>query len=141
MRYYVDKWISQGVPIGGIGMSTILSGLYTLHIILSGVMLSWYTIGTQTHIGSGGGSAILGALQQLATAPVTELAITEVDVAGAPSNDYAAMAQACLSVSKCIGITIWEISDKDSWRTGADPLLYDSNFNPKAAHNAIVNIL
>lgn len=136
MRYYVDKWISQGVPIDGIGMSTILYRPYTLHIMLSRVMLSWHKLGTQTHIGSGGGSAILGALQQLATAPVTELAITELDIAGAPSNDYTAVVQACLNVSKCIGITVWGISDK----VKKPPLLITFKSMDLTLHNRILGV-
>jgi len=115
MRYYVDKWISEGVPIDGIG--------------------------TQTHLGAGAGSAVRGALDQLASAKVTEIAITELDIANAPTADYNAVVNACLAVSKCVGITVWGVSDKDSWRTGANPLLFDGSFNPKAAYNSIVQVL
>ncbi|KAH6988500.1 glycoside hydrolase family 10 protein [Ilyonectria destructans] len=115
MRYYVDKWISQGVPIDGIG--------------------------TQAHISGGGGSSIQGALEQLATAPVTEIAITELDIAQAPVDDYVAAVRGCWNVAKCWGITVWGISDKDSWRTGANPLLFDSNYNAKAAYWGIVDLL
>ncbi|GKT86526.1 glycosyl hydrolase family 10 protein [Colletotrichum tofieldiae] len=92
MRYYVDKWISEGVPIDGI-------------------------------------------------ARVTEVAITELDIAGAPTADYNAVVSACLAVPKCVGITVWGVSDKDSWRQGANPLLFDNNFNPKAAYNSIVQLV
>ena len=70
--------------------------------------------GTQTHISEGMGANVHGALEQLASAPVNEVAITELDIRNSPVEDYTAVVQACLDIEKCTGITVWGVSDKVS---------------------------
>ncbi|KAK7909072.1 endo-1- 4-beta-xylanase [Apiospora marii] len=108
MRDHVKKWLAAGVPIDGIG--------------------------TQSHLGAGASSGTQAALEALASSGVSEVAITELDIAGAAANDYVAVTNACLAVEQCVGIT-------QSWRNGENPTLFDGSFNEKAAYGAIVQAL
>ncbi|HEU5158612.1 MAG TPA: endo-1,4-beta-xylanase [Streptosporangiaceae bacterium] len=62
------------------------------------------------------------------------------------ANNYATVTNACLAISRCTSITVWGIPDKYSWvpstfpGQGA-PLLFDDNYNKKAAYNSTLTAL
>ncbi|KAH9906184.1 glycoside hydrolase family 10 protein [Xylariomycetidae sp. FL2044] len=117
VKFMVDKvkgWKAQGIPIDGIG--------------------------SQSHLKSGMSDAVHDALAQLATA-ADEVALTELDITDFASEDYWKVVQACDQVKKCVGITVWGVSDKDSWLADQKPLLFDSDYQAKDVYWAIVDYL
>ncbi|KAF1943485.1 endo-1,4-beta-xylanase precursor [Clathrospora elynae] len=100
-------------------------------------------------------AALTKVLQDYADLNV-DVAYTELDIrAKTPTttqelNDAAAtwarVAQSCINVNRCIGITIWGVSDKYSWVPSTfsgegSALLWTDNFQKKPAYTAFLNVL
>ncbi|KAI0166195.1 carbohydrate-binding module family 1 protein [Xylariaceae sp. FL1272] len=102
-------------------------------------------------------SSLEAAMNSYITAGATEVAITELDIrfSSLPAStsglaqqatDYTTVTQACLAVSQCVGITVWDFTDKYSWipstfsgQGAACP--YDENYSKKPAWTAISSVL
>ncbi|ORY03330.1 glycoside hydrolase superfamily [Clohesyomyces aquaticus] len=114
MIKHVKEWISQGIPIDGIG--------------------------SQGHIQGNQASAAAGAMKALCAA-ASECGITELDIQNGSNQNWVDVVNACIGVSNCVGITVWGVRDPDSWRPQGNPLLFDSSYKPKAAYDAIIKAL
>ncbi|TFK69084.1 hypothetical protein BDN72DRAFT_870738 [Pluteus cervinus] len=97
-------------------------------------------VGTQMHLQQGGTGGVAAAINALAATGL-DVAVTELDIVGAQSNDYTAVVRACLNQPRCVSITSWGISDTNSWRASSSPLLWDTSYRPKAAYNAVISAL
>ncbi len=114
----VKQWRAQGIPIDGIGSQSHLNAA-----------------------GQFGDASQVGAAMQALCAAAPECAMTELDIAGADASQYTKATQACLAQSNCVGITVWGVSDRNSWRSSTSPLLWDTNYQKKAAYTAVLNTL
>lgn len=85
-----------------------------------------------------------------------DVAYTELDIrmntqnAGAKQQTladcYARVVQSCLNVERCVGITVWGVSDRYSWVPGTfngegDALLWNNNFQKKQAYTSVLNTI
>jgi endo-1,4-beta-xylanase len=98
-------------------------------------------VGFQSHLSNSVPSDYQANLQRFANLGV-DVQITELDISGSnQASVYGSVTRSCLAVSRCTGITVWGIRDSDSWRTGQNPLLFDSSGNKKAAYTAVLDAL
>ncbi|KAG9377939.1 Beta-xylanase [Pyrenophora tritici-repentis] len=95
------------------------------------------------------------SLQDVANLGV-DVAYTELDIRctlpatsaklAVAATAWARVAQSCLNVKQCVGITLWGVSDKYSWipgifKTEGSALLWDANFAKKPAYTSFLNVL
>ncbi|KAF6756955.1 glycosyl hydrolase family 10 protein [Ephemerocybe angulata] len=108
-------------------------------------------IGSQSHLTLGNTAAVPAQLQRLALTNL-DIAVTELDIRipkpvdatklAAQQAAYASVTRACLIIPKCVGITVWGVSDRYSWvdttlPTFDSPLAWDDDYRKKAAYNGI----
>ncbi|KAL1862849.1 hypothetical protein Daus18300_008346 [Diaporthe australafricana] len=116
-------------------------------------------VGLQGHfiVGSTPSQSALTSQLNTYVALGLEVAYTEVDVrfSSLPSTasglaqqatDYGSVVSACLAVSKCVGITVWDFDDKYSWIPSTfsgqgDACLYWSNLTTKPAYDNVQKLL
>ncbi|KAJ4003999.1 NAD(P)H-dependent D-xylose reductase (XR) [Fusarium irregulare] len=85
-----------------------------------------------------------------------DVAYTELDIRmNTPANQqklntnaaaYARMVGSCMDVQRCVGITVWGISDKYSWVPGTFPgegsaLLWNDNYQKKPSYTSSLNTI
>jgi endo-1,4-beta-xylanase len=130
MYALAQSLLSQGVPLGGIGLES--------HFIVGQVP-----------------SSMLSNMQRFAALGL-DVAVTELDdripLPASSANlqqqgtDYATVVNDCLTVARCVGVSQWGVDDGHSWIPGTFPgygaaTMYDSSYQPKPAYTAAVNAL
>jgi len=112
----IQDFKSRGVPIDCVGLQTHFTGGSSLPSNFQTTLSSFAALGV-------------------------DVALTEVDVTNASTSQYAGLTQACMNVSRCVGITVWGVRDSDSWRSSESPLLFNGSGQPKAAYTSVLNAL
>ncbi|WP_432933123.1 endo-1,4-beta-xylanase [Microbispora sp. CA-135349] len=122
--------LSQGVPLHGIGLES--------HFVVGQVP-----------------SSLQANMQRFADLGL-DVAVTEIDdriPMPADSSelqqqgaDYGKVVNACLAVSRCVGVSQWGVDDGHSWIPGTFPgygaaMMWDSGYKPKPAYTAALNAL
>ncbi len=130
MYNLVRSFKAEGVPIDGVGLQA--------HLIVGQVP-----------------GSVRQNIQRFADLGV-DVAITELDIRmqlprtaakdAQQASDYGSVVRDCLAVTRCVGITVWDYTDKYSWIPSVFPgqgaaLPYDENLARKPAYAAIVTAL
>jgi endo-1,4-beta-xylanase len=144
MYNFVKALISTGTPIDGIGMQMHLSCLSDSNPATPSKQCVLETMVRYAEMGLG--------------IYITEMDVNLHSVQGTQSERFAFQAgvyhdmiAACIESGACKSFTTWGISDATSWLNcpwnwcqhieNADPLMFDYNFHPKPAYQAIFDAL
>lgn len=127
MYKLVSELLAEGVPLDGVGMQAHLAVQYGFPNQMRANMQRFAGLGL-------------------------DVAVTELDVrmqlpadaakTATQSSYYRQVVEACLAVERCVGLTVWDYTDKYSWVPSTFPgqgsaSLYDGDLRPKPAHSAV----
>jgi len=126
----VQSLIAQGVPINGVGFES--------HFILGQVPASLQS--NMQRFAALGLDVAITELDDRVQLPATAANLNQ------QATEFSNVEKACLAVSRCVGVTQWAVGDADSWIPGffsgfGAATMFDSNYQPKAAFNALVTLL
>ena len=148
-KLYLNDFNVEGVNAKSTAMFNLVQSLQQQGVPIDGVGLQGHIILGQTP------STLQQNIQRFANLGL-DVAITELDIRmnlprdaakdAQQANEYRAVVNACLAVTRCVGITVWDYTDKYSWIPGVFPgqgaaLPYDENLNRKPAYSAIHDAL
>jgi len=115
----VSRMLDEGVPLHGVG--------FQMHIFTDFDLLD----------------SVERTFQRFADLGL-EIYITELDISQAGAPDLARQAQLyreimslCLQQSACKALQTWGFTDRYSWRSTFDPLIFDDDYNAKSAYFAL----
>ncbi|MGW1916600.1 endo-1,4-beta-xylanase [Streptomyces sp. NPDC002076] len=122
---------AQGVPLDGIGFQTHLALQYGYPSSLEDNLRRFSALGLDTALTE------VDIRMQL---PATEEKLAE------QASWYGSLSKACLAVRRCVGLTIWDYTDKYSWIPAFFPgegaaLPWDEQLKPKPAYQALRDAL
>ncbi|KAJ3514912.1 hypothetical protein NLJ89_g2094 [Agrocybe chaxingu] len=145
-KLYVNDYNIDGTGAKSTAMVNLVKSLQAQGAPIDGVGIQGHLIVGQVP------TTIQANIEQFAALGV-EVAITELDIRMTlpvtdallqqQKRDYQTVIAACNAVPKCVGVTIWDYTDKYSWvpsvfnGQGA-ALPWDANFNKKPAYDGIV---
>ncbi|KAI0687499.1 glycoside hydrolase superfamily [Earliella scabrosa] len=149
-RLYINEYNITGTGAKSTSMKTLVRDLKRAGVPLDGVGVQAHeTVGLVPPLAD-----IRRNLEELAALGV-ELAITELDVkfpalpptrAGLAQQrrDYETIVRACADVPRCVGVTVWDWTDKYSWIPGTFPGTGDAcpcdvDLRPKPAFYGIID--
>ncbi len=123
----VDRLVDAGAPIDGVGLQGHFVTGAPRRDELETVMRDWEDRGL-------------------------DVAITELDIPTVDGDEvdqaaqYAEVVAACLAVDGCVEVTLWGFTDRYTWLDdflgpGTAPLVFDEDYEPKAAYDAVAAVL
>lgn len=152
VKLYYNDYNIETAGAKATAAQAIVSSLKARGIKIDGVGLQAHFI-----VGETASLSALSANLESFTALGVEVAYTELDIrfttlpptaAGLTqqATDYTNIVGACLAVTDCVGITIWDFTDLYSWIPNTfsgqgDACLWNADFTTKPAYTAVIQLL
>jgi GH35 family endo-1,4-beta-xylanase len=144
-KLYINDFNIEGAGAKADGMYRLVRELRQQGVPIDGV-------GFQSHFAVNQVPSTMRANMQRFAALGLDVAITELDVRiklptsavslSDQANDYKSVVDNCVAITRCVGVTVWGITDKYSWIPGVSPgygaaLMWDENYAPKKAYTYV----